>query len=63
MYGKAPTIPLDVSLAPVQLPAVSDFVQTRAEVQKSVLDSLKESQSRMEDVANRHRRDLSFEVG
>ncbi len=36
-------IPLDVSLASVQLPAVTDFVQTRGDVQKRVLDSLKES--------------------
>ena len=43
VYGKSPTIPLDVSLASVQLPAVSDFVQTRLDVQKRVLDSLKES--------------------
>ena len=52
-----------MSLAPVQLPAVHDFVQTRLDVQKRVLDSLKESQARMEVVANRHRRELSFEVG
>jgi len=63
VYGTAPTIPLDVSVAPVQLPAVQGFVQTRNEIQKRVLDSLKESQSRMEVLANRHRRDLAFTVG
>ena len=63
LYGKLPTIPLDVSLSSVQLPAVTDFVSTRNEVQKRALDSLKESQSRMEVLANRHRRDVEFTVG
>ena len=58
-----PTIPVDVALASVQLPAVSDFVQARKAVQSRVLDSLKESSSRMEVIANRHRRDIAFTVG
>ncbi len=63
IHGFLPTVPLDVSLASVQLPAVQDFVVKRKEVQNCVLDSLSESQKAMAGMANRRRRDVAFEVG
>ncbi|KAL1551486.1 hypothetical protein AAHA92_19326 [Salvia divinorum] len=63
LYGREP--PLLVA-APPSLstpPAVADLIRQRGELLVKLRSNLECAQQRMRDVANRHRRDVHFEVG